>query len=103
MGPGVATASASRPPTGEGCTARGIMGCTMMSREWKVAVLLLLTGLFGCHRPEKPIIAVIPETTAQEAWESAHFEALRIGATWKLDTFWNGPSRAAGQPQPLPA
>ena len=72
---------------------RDIIGCTMMSRKRKVTVLLLLTRLLGCHRPEKPIIAVIPETTAQEAWESAHFEASRIAATWKLDTFWNGPSR----------
>jgi ribose transport system substrate-binding protein len=52
-----------------------------------------LTELFGCHRPDKPVIAVIPETTAQEAWESAHFEASRIAAPWKWDTFWNGPSR----------
>jgi ribose transport system substrate-binding protein len=65
----------------------------MMSRYWNVTVLLLLTQLFSCHRPEKPMIAVIPETTAQEAWESAHFEASRIAATWKWDTFWNGPSR----------
>jgi ribose transport system substrate-binding protein len=65
----------------------------MMSRYWNVTVLLLLTQLFSCHRPEKPMIAIIPETTAQEAWESAHFEASRIAATWKWDTFWNGPSR----------
>jgi ribose transport system substrate-binding protein len=65
----------------------------MMSGHWNVTVLLLLTQLSGCHRPEKPMIAVIPETTAQEAWESAHFEASRIAATWKWDTFWNGPSR----------
>jgi ribose transport system substrate-binding protein len=65
----------------------------MMSRYWNVTVLLLLTQLFSCHRPEKPMIAVIPETTAQEAWESAHFEASRIATTWKWDTFWNGPSR----------
>jgi ribose transport system substrate-binding protein len=39
------------------------------------------------------MIAVIPETTAQEIWESAHFEAARIAGTWGWDTFWNGPSR----------
>ena len=75
------------------CTTRGILSDTMMSRQWSVAILLLLTELFGCRRPQKPIIAVIPETTAQEAWESAHSEASRIAATWNWDTFWNGPSR----------
>ena len=74
-------------------TTRGILSDTMMSRQWSVAILLLLTESFGCRRPQKPMIAVIPETTAQEAWESAHSEASRIAATWNWDTFWNGPSR----------
>ncbi|HEY4355535.1 MAG TPA: substrate-binding domain-containing protein [Acidobacteriaceae bacterium] len=39
------------------------------------------------------MIAVIPETTAQEVWESAHAEAARVATSWGWDTFWNGPSR----------
>ena len=39
------------------------------------------------------MIAVIPATTAQEVWESAHAEAARIATSWGWDTFWNGPSR----------
>lgn len=50
-------------------------------------------GLLGCRRAERPLIAIIPPTTAQEVWESAHVEAGRIATTWGWDTFWNGPSR----------
>jgi ribose transport system substrate-binding protein len=56
-------------------------------------MLFLCWGLLGCRRAERPLIAIIPATTAQEVWESAHFEAARIASTWGWDTFWNGPSR----------
>lgn len=49
--------------------------------------------MVSCHRHTKPVVAVVPATTAQEVWESAHAEAARIGASWGWDTFWNGPSR----------
>ncbi|WP_160115273.1 substrate-binding domain-containing protein [Bryocella elongata] len=39
------------------------------------------------------MIAVIPETTAQEVWETAHAQAARIAGSWGWATFWNGPSR----------
>ena len=56
-------------------------------------MLFLCWGLLGCRRAERPLIAIIPATTAQEVWESAHVEAARIASTWGWDTFWNGPSR----------
>jgi ribose transport system substrate-binding protein len=65
----------------------------MSQRLSSVAMLLAVWMLAGCRRPERPRIVVIPETTAQEIWESAHFEAARIAASWRWDTFWNGPSR----------
>lgn len=59
----------------------------------RAAVLLALTGGLGCHRKKSPVIAVIPETTAQEVWESAHAGAAHIATSWGWRTFWNGPSR----------
>lgn len=50
-------------------------------------------GLLGCRRAERPVIAIIPATTAQEVWESARVEASRMANTWGWDTFSNGPSR----------
>lgn len=58
-----------------------------------IALLALTAGTLSCHRDERPVIAVIPETTAQEVWESAHAQAARIATSWGWDTFWNGPSR----------
>jgi ribose transport system substrate-binding protein len=57
------------------------------------AMMLFCWGLLGCRRAERPLIAIIPATTAQEVWESAHVEAARIASAWGWDTFWNGPSR----------
>src|ERR1700759_3838600 len=54
---------------------------------------VLVAALFGCHRKQPQVIAVIPPTTAQEVWESAHTEASRVATSWGWDTFWNGPSR----------
>jgi ribose transport system substrate-binding protein len=58
-----------------------------------VALLALTAGTLACHHNERPVIAVIPETTAQEVWESAHAQAARIATSWGWHTFWNGPSR----------
>lgn len=58
-----------------------------------ITLLALTAGTLSCHRNRRPVIAVIPETTAQEVWESAHGQAARIANSWGWDTFWNGPSR----------
>jgi len=57
------------------------------------ALLALAVGGLGCHRKQRPVIAVIPPTTAQEVWETAHTEAARVATSWGWDTFWNGPTR----------
>jgi ribose transport system substrate-binding protein len=66
-----------------------------------VLVALSLLGSGGCARKRTPLIAVIPETTAEEIWESAHFEAARIADGWHWDTYWNGPSREDDLPQQI--
>ncbi len=42
---------------------------------------------------EHPLVAVIPETTAQELWENEHagIAAALPGNTWRI--YWNGPTR----------
>ena len=43
------------------------------------------------RREAPPIVAVIPETTAQEIWESEHagVSAATLGTDWRV--YWNGP------------
>ena len=49
---------------------------------------LLVSRLRGAV---SPLVAVIPETTAQEIWESEHagVSAATLGTNWKI--YWNGP------------
>jgi ribose transport system substrate-binding protein len=65
-----------------------------------VHVAVVLT-LVSCHADRVPTIAVIPETTAQEIWESEHagaeHEARQFG--WKI--YWNGPSREDDVPRQI--
>ncbi len=48
---------------------------------------------FGCAPSNPRMVAVIPETTAQELWEAEHagVETAALGTGWKV--YWNGPSR----------
>ncbi|MDQ1452442.1 MAG: ribose transport system substrate-binding protein [Acidobacteriaceae bacterium] len=70
----------------------------MMRRFWSAsggaaccAFLPLL--LAGCSRGHPQTIAVVPQTTAQEIWESEHAGVAKalLGTRWKER--WNGPSR----------
>jgi ribose transport system substrate-binding protein len=56
-------------------------GCTFLA--------LLLAG---CSRAHPQIIAVVPQTTAQEIWEAEHAGVAKalLGTSWKGR--WNGPS-----------
>ena len=49
--------------------------------------------LSGCSHSAHPLVAVIPETTAQELWESEHagVAAAVLGTPWRV--YWNGPTR----------
>ena len=53
----------------------------------------LLLFCFACSPSHPRTVAVIPETTAQELWESVHagVETAALGTDWKI--YWNGPSR----------
>jgi ribose transport system substrate-binding protein len=89
------------------CEARGILIPTMSRRLFNsvsihgLSLLIVLAGLIGCRRSKRPMIAVIPETTAQEIWESAHFGAVRIANQWNWDIYWNGPSREDDLPEQI--
>lgn len=63
---------------------------------WALLVLLaaLVSGVFVVRRMARPtVIAVVPETTAQEVWESEHAGVTHAAQPlgWKI--YWNGPSR----------
>lgn len=71
------------------------------SHKWTLpcrGIFSLLTVLFflgvcsSCSRNARTI-ALIPQTTANELWESAHAgaEQAALGSGWKI--YWNGPSR----------
>lgn len=65
------------------------------------AVAVLLLGLTGCRQVKRPMIAVIPETTAQELWESEHAGASRAARVLGWDVYWNGPSREDDLPRQI--
>jgi hypothetical protein len=44
------------------------------------------------YPPPAPIVAIIPETTAQELWESEHAGVAPTIAGTPWGTYWNGPS-----------
>ncbi len=53
----------------------------------------LTLSLTCCHARSKPLIAVVPETTAQKLWESAHAGAERAALDAGFSIYWNGPTR----------
>jgi ribose transport system substrate-binding protein len=69
------------------CSASGIRAWCALS-----ALLLELFLLGGCSRGHSRTIAVVPQTTAQEIWESEHAGVAKalLGTTWRER--WNGPS-----------
>lgn len=55
--------------------------------------MFLCFALLSCRSPVAPLVAVIPETTAQELWESEHAGADRAARALGWNVYWNGPSR----------
>jgi len=47
----------------------------------------------SCRSTRPLVIAVVPETTAQELWESEHAGAERAALSRGWNIYWNGPSR----------
>ncbi len=78
------------------CYAAGVTRRRYRSAALAAAAVVALTaaGLFSLPRLRRltpPIVAVIPETTAQEIWESEHAGISRatLGTDWRV--YWNGP------------
>lgn len=57
------------------------------------AVAFFCFGLSACHSARQPLIAVVPETTAQELWESEHAGTEQAAHRYGFRVYWNGPSR----------
>jgi ribose transport system substrate-binding protein len=55
----------------------------------------------GCKEAKRPVVAVVPETTAQELWESEHAGAARAASKLGWDIYWNGPSREDDLPKQI--
>lgn len=53
--------------------------------------------IWMARRPK--VIAVVPETTAQEIWESEHAGATHAAQAFGWKVYWNGPSREDNFPR----
>jgi ribose transport system substrate-binding protein len=74
---------------GEAIMARDTAGCS----RGILAMALIFGALVSCRSTRAPVIAVVPETTAREVWESEHAGAERAAKRLGWDIYWNGPSR----------
>lgn len=68
-----------------------------------IGYAFLLCGFvaLGCRSAAPPVIAVIPETTAQELWESEHAGAQLAARHWGWRVYWNAPSREDDIPRQI--
>lgn len=56
-------------------------------------ISLLLMAFLSCRSSRRTAIAVVPQTTAEEVWESEHSGAEHAAHALGWNVFWNGPSR----------
>lgn len=64
--------------------------------RWALVILLpaLVVAAVWAWRASRPkVIAVVPETTAQEIWESEHAGVTHAAHAFGWKVYWNGPSR----------
>ena len=54
---------------------------------------LMCCLIASCRSTQPPVVAVVPETTAREVWESEHAGAERAAHALGWSIYWNGPSR----------
>jgi len=68
-----------------------------------LALLLLVLLAAGViwRRPRQRVVAVVPETTAQEIWESEHAGSARAADEFGWKIYWNGPSREDDFPRQI--
>jgi ribose transport system substrate-binding protein len=70
-----------------------MLDSTFVRRCLISAVGLLCCSLSTCSASRSPVVAVVPETTAQELWETEHAGAERGARVYGMSVYWNGPSR----------
>lgn len=56
-----------------------------------ISVFVIAFAVWKGRRPK--VIAVVPETTAQEIWEAEHAGATEAARAFGWKVYWNGPSR----------
>lgn len=54
---------------------------------------LLVSGWWWYRTRSVPVIAVLPETTAQELWESEHVGTVQVARQLGWKVYWNAPVR----------
>jgi ribose transport system substrate-binding protein len=57
-----------------------------------VVLIVVLVAFWRLHRDRELLVAVIPETTAQELWESMHAGVASAARGTRWHAYWNGPS-----------
>jgi ribose transport system substrate-binding protein len=75
--------------------------CDLRTRVVILFASMLLTVSVACKSSRHALIAVIPETTAQELSESEHAGAERAARSFDWNVYWNGPSREDDFPQQI--
>ncbi len=65
----------------------------ILRRLGALTILSVLCGVLCCRKPVAPLVAVIPETTAQELWESEHAGVALAARQYGWNIYWNAPSR----------
>ncbi len=60
-----------------------------------------LLAVSGCARSCHTVIAIVPETTAQEMWESEHAGADQVAREFGWRVYWNAPSREDDVPRQI--
>ena len=66
-----------------------------------LAASLLLIVIPACKSLRQPVIAVVPQTTAQEVWESEHAGVESAAQALNWDVYWNAPSREDDFPRQI--
>ena len=66
------------------------------------AVILASVVVFVSWKSKRPgVVAVVPETTAQEIWEAEHAGAAQAAQMFGWKIYWNGPSREDDFPRQI--
>jgi len=63
-----------------------------LPQGWKTACLAAAVLLGGCRMASKPVIAVIPRTTALVLWEAEHAGAEAAARKAGYTIYWNAPT-----------